>query len=203
MHRPGRIGRDVFDVDLFVAAKRRAAVFGARLQHDAQLLAPDMGLQSEIDEAGPRDVDLRDQRLGAQRPGDGVGEFARLLTGVLRQHHGGIGRHVAVARIARRLDHDARKICVAGKRCRRRAHAREHGGEKVLGAVHCGCASNGNYQLSQNAGAGAPASRNARGLQANPTLRLRLGVIIRFSLSCAFAKSPAIADLLASPPRHG
>ena len=37
----------------------------------------------------------------------GVGELARLLAGILGEHHGGVGRHVAMRRVARRLDHDA------------------------------------------------------------------------------------------------
>jgi hypothetical protein len=34
----------------------------------------------------------------------------------LREHHRGIGRHIAVRRIARRLDHDARCVELAGTR---------------------------------------------------------------------------------------
>ena len=138
VHRAGRIGGDVFDVDLFVRTHCRATVVGAAVENDAQFLAPDVGLERQIDEARTGDVNLGHQRFGAQCLGNGVGQFARLLAGVFRQHHRGVGRHVAVARIARRLDHDARQIGLAGQRRGRRAHARKHGGEQVLGGFGSG-----------------------------------------------------------------
>ena len=107
VHRPGRIGRDVFDVDLLALPDVAAAVIHACGQHDAQLLAPDMRFEREIDETGTGDVDLGDKVVAAQRLGDFFGEIARLLTGILGQHHGGVGGKIAMARIARRLDHHA------------------------------------------------------------------------------------------------
>jgi hypothetical protein len=38
------------------------------------------------------------------------GEIARFAPWLLGQHHRGIGRHVAMRGIARRLDHDPRQI---------------------------------------------------------------------------------------------
>ena len=93
-----------------------------------------MGLESEIDEAGPRDVDLGNLVVGAQPLGDGFSQFARLLAGVFRQHHCGIGRHVAMGQIARRLDHDARKIRSRTKHsASRSADTLKHIGEQMLG----------------------------------------------------------------------
>ena len=42
MHRPGRIGRDVFDIDLGAVADRAFAVGRALAQHGAQLVRPDL-----------------------------------------------------------------------------------------------------------------------------------------------------------------
>ena len=66
-----------------------------------------------------------------------LGEIARLCLGFLGQHHRGIGRHVAMRGIARRLDHDAGEIDARGpiafgcKRRTDRVHAREHIGKKM------------------------------------------------------------------------
>ena len=54
MHGAGRIGRDVFDVDLFAFADVAAAVVRARCENQAQFLDPDIRLQREIDEARAR-----------------------------------------------------------------------------------------------------------------------------------------------------
>ena len=54
MHRSGRIGRDVFDIDLGAVADRAFAVGRSLAQHGAQFARPDLRLQGEIDEAGTR-----------------------------------------------------------------------------------------------------------------------------------------------------
>ena len=138
MHRPGRIGRDVFDIDLGAVADRAFAVSRAFAQHREQFARPDLGLQGEIDEAGPGDLDGSHQIVGAQFFRDFVGEIARFCLGVLGEHHCGIRRHVAMAGIARRLDHDAGEIDAGGplalgrQRGADRVHAREHIGKQVL-----------------------------------------------------------------------
>ncbi len=61
-----------------------------------------------------------------------------LQPGILGQHHRGIGRHVAMRRIARRLDGHARLVDAGGQQARgdqlliRAANAREHFGKNVL-----------------------------------------------------------------------
>ena len=138
MHRPGRIGRDVFDIDLGAVADRAFAVGRAFAQHREQFGRPDLGLQGEIDEAGTGDLDGSHQIVGAQFFRDLVGELARLDLGVLGQHHRGVGRHVAMARIARRLDHDAGEIDAGGplalgrERGADRLHARQRVGKQML-----------------------------------------------------------------------
>ena len=64
---------------------------------------------------GPATSTWRYLVVGAQFVGDALGQLARLLAGVLRQHHRGIGRHVAMARIARRLDYNATNLCSGPK----------------------------------------------------------------------------------------
>ena len=138
MHRPGRVGGDVFDVDLGAVADRAFAVGRGLAQHVAQRVRPDLGLQGEIDEAGPGDVDGSHQIVGAQFFRDLVGEIARLRLGVFGQHHRGIRRHVAMAGIARRLDHDTGEIDAGGplalgsQRRAYRVDPREHIGKQVL-----------------------------------------------------------------------
>ena len=138
MHRSGRIGRDVFDIDLGAVADRAFAVGRSLAQHGAQFAGPDLRLQGEIDESGTRDLNTGDQIVGAQFFRDLVGEITRLDLGVLGQHHRGVGGHVAMARIARRLDHDAGEIDAGGplalgrERGADRLHARQRVGEQML-----------------------------------------------------------------------
>ena len=86
---------------------------------------------------GPATSTERNQTVGAEFFGKLVGEFSRLGPGVLGQHHRGIGRHVAMAGVARRLDHHAREIDAVGplafgrKLRADRMHARQHIGKKV------------------------------------------------------------------------
>ena len=138
MHRPGRIGRDVFDIDLLGRAHRALAVGGALAQHRAQRVRPGRRFQGQVDEAGTGDVDRCNQIVRAQLGRDRLGEIARFCLGLLGQHHRGIGRHVAMRRITRRLDHDPREIdtggpaAFGGERGANRVDAREHVGEKML-----------------------------------------------------------------------
>ena len=66
------------------------------------------------------------------------GEIARLCLGLLGQHHRGVGRHVAMGGIARRLDHDPRQVdtvrpsAFRRERAADRVHPRKHVGEKML-----------------------------------------------------------------------
>ena len=75
-----------------------------------QRLAPHRRLERQIDEARPGDLGLGHLGKLAELGRDLLGEFARLQAGVLGQHHRRIGGEIAVARLARRLDHDARQI---------------------------------------------------------------------------------------------
>ena len=79
-----------------------------------------------------------DERFAAQLSGDRLGELARLLAGGLGEHHRGVGRHVAVRRLARGLDQDAGKIKPGGQcaffdqRSDRAVNAREDCAEDIV-----------------------------------------------------------------------
>jgi len=109
----------------------------ALLQDSAQRVRPDLRLQSEVDEAGTGDIDGGDQIVGAQSFGDPLGEITRFCPGLLGQHHRGVGRHIAMAGVARRLDNDAGEIDAFGpialrrERGADRVHARQHVGKKM------------------------------------------------------------------------
>ena len=139
MHRPGRIGRHVFDIDRAALPDGAAPIVRAGFEDRAQRADPGRRLERQVDEARARHLDLRHQVVGAQLFGDRLGQLARLLAGVLGQHHGGIGRHVAVGGLARRLDHDAglvdpgRQDARGGQFAIGRADAFEDHGKDVLG----------------------------------------------------------------------
>ena len=66
--------------------------------------------EMDIDEAGSRDRDIGDVRILLE-PGDDLSaKRARIGAERLGQHHGGIGRDIAMAGVTRRLDGDAAEI---------------------------------------------------------------------------------------------
>ena len=106
VQRPGRVGRDIFDVDPLALADRRAAVGVAFAEDRAKLVAPGIGRELEVDEARPRHLDRGDRGKRLQLGRDQPGERARVGARRLGQHHRRIGRKVAVRGVARRLDRD-------------------------------------------------------------------------------------------------
>ena len=104
-------------------------------------VGPSLRLQREIDEAGPRDLDLGDQIVGAQFRGDRFGEFARLAPASFASTIAALVAMSPWRGIARRLDHDPRQIDARGpsafsrQRAAHRMHAREHVGEKMRADV--------------------------------------------------------------------
>ena len=116
VQRPGRVGRDIFDIDPLVAADGREAVFVALAEDGAELVAPGVGRQPEVDEAGPGDLDRRHRRKRLELRLDRLGERARVGPGGLGQHHRRVGREVAVRGIARRLDRHVLAVEAGGQR---------------------------------------------------------------------------------------
>ena len=100
------------------------------------------GLSVRLMKPGPATSTVGDEIVGAKLFGNRLGQLARLPAGVLGQHHGGVGRHVAVGGIARRLDLDARLVDAGRQHAGRDqrvvggADAVEHVGKNVVGG-HC------------------------------------------------------------------
>ena len=110
MHRPGRIGRDVFDVDAAFRAHHRIAVSGSRAENRSELRAPEPVVEPQVDETGSGNLGGRDIRGTREPVGVMFGEVARFHAGRLGQHHRRVGRDVAVGRIARWLDREPGRV---------------------------------------------------------------------------------------------
>lgn len=99
MHGAGRIGRDIFDIDLLALAERRAAVIGAGADHRGEQPLPVADGETDVDEAGTRDRDIGDVSIFLELGDDDVGQRARVGSEHFCQHHCGIGRHIAMRRL--------------------------------------------------------------------------------------------------------
>ncbi len=110
VHGAGRIGGDILDIDRLATSEVAAAVVRPRRDGGPQLVEPCLACQGQVDEARTGDRDVFQQRIALECRGNRFRQIPRLLAGLLRQDHGGIGRHVAVGRIARRLDQHARAV---------------------------------------------------------------------------------------------
>ena len=139
MHRPGRIGRDIFDIDRHAARRYRSLPYCApscTALRSASIHAA--GLSVRLMKPGPATSTLATRSSARSLSGDRFGKLARLAAGILGEHHGGIGRDVAMRRIARRLDRHARLIDAGrqhaggNQRVVRAADAIEHFGENVV-----------------------------------------------------------------------
>ena len=115
MHRAGRVGADEFDVDLAPLPHVRAAVAGPLKQRRADDALPFGGCKAQVQKARPRHLGRGDARIGGKAGGQRIGDVAGLLAGGLGQHHGGVGGHVAMGGIARRLDRDCGGIKARGQ----------------------------------------------------------------------------------------
>ena len=76
MHGAGRIGRHIFDVHGLAFADGAAPVSRALLEHHAQHARPEGRRERQIDEAGPRDLDLVDMRVRGEQRHDALGKRA-------------------------------------------------------------------------------------------------------------------------------
>ena len=123
MHRPRRIGRDVFDIDLFAAAGRAVAVSDTGLQDFADLFLPESPVQPKVYEAGPRHLDTLDACGFGQFRRNAFGQITRLKAGGFGQYHRHIGRNIAMRRIPGRfhrnpVDRKARRKIAGGSKIR-------------------------------------------------------------------------------------
>ncbi len=115
MHRPGRIGRDIFDVDFPSRPQLAGAVAIARRQNSGQHPVPIRVAQAQIDKAGAGHLDRVHVGQRAQRGGDRLGQVARLHAGALGQNQGRVGGDIAMRGVARRF-HRERAVEPGGKR---------------------------------------------------------------------------------------
>ena len=110
VQRSGGVGRDVLDIDRLAGAKPGIAIGGAGPQHLGEPRVPEPRGRSQVDEARPRRLGVGDRFVGADAPRQFLGDVARLALGRVGEHQGGVGRHLAMGRIARRLDRDRVQI---------------------------------------------------------------------------------------------
>ena len=128
MHRPGRIRRDIFDIDLRLRLRPAATMLGSGEHRRFQNRGEHGGLQRNVDEARPGDLGLEDIGVLGEFGDDQLGERTRRHAGLLGEHHGGVDRKIAMGRILRRLDHDPRQRKPGGDAAGLR-HSGEDGGE--------------------------------------------------------------------------
>jgi hypothetical protein len=110
MHRPGRVGGDIFDIGLPSGANLRTAIIRAGCEHRLQSSVPEPVRKAQVDEAGTGDLNGRDIAIAPESCRDLLCQRARIFPDRLRQDHRGIGRQIAMGRVARRLDGDAAQI---------------------------------------------------------------------------------------------
>ena len=115
VHRPRRVGRDILDVDGDALAQPRPAIVAALGQDRPQLVAPDVAGQRDVEEARPRDLGAR--HLGQPREvlREAGGDQARVRLRRLREDQRGVGREIAVRRVARRLDRHCARVEPGGQ----------------------------------------------------------------------------------------
>ena len=112
MHRPGRVGADIFDVDRPGGARARPRRSAAPAVENGAA-APSRRPRASgtmLMKPGPGDLGLRHVGLGREIGGEALGERARVRAGglgLLGVDHGGVGREVAMRGVARRLDDEA------------------------------------------------------------------------------------------------
>ncbi len=138
MHRTGRIGGDVFDVNRLARADVAAAVIVTARQDETQFFGPGLIGQRQVDETRTRDIDARKECIGPQFLGNRLGELARFAAGAFGQHHRGVRSHIAMGSLAGRLDQYPRLIGTGGQEPRRdqfrirRTHPIEHLGKQMV-----------------------------------------------------------------------
>ena len=103
MHRAGWIGRDVFEIDLLTFARTASCELISLLQNAVHQGVPDLRLEGDVEESRTRDVDFRDIRQSFEFGFQRLRDIARFHLRGLREHQRGIGRNIAMRRIARRF----------------------------------------------------------------------------------------------------
>jgi hypothetical protein len=94
----------------FGRAERRAAVVGAGFDHRRQHALPISDGELDVDEARTGNRNVGDVSIFLQLGDDDLRQRARIGAERLCQHHRSIGRDIAMAWIARRLNGDTAEI---------------------------------------------------------------------------------------------
>ncbi len=114
MHRAGRIGRNIFDIDFLPRFSRKAGGKARPLlQSGAQKSRENGGLQANVEKAGAGHLGLGDVVVLGKSGGKLGSKLARIsetCLGLLRIDHGSIDREIAMRVIARRLDHETGEV---------------------------------------------------------------------------------------------
>ena len=110
MERPGRVDRDIFHIDRGARPHGGRAVILSGGENFLQPVPPEAVGQAEIDEARPGDLDALDRVTIGQPASDQPGDVAGLGAGLFSEHQSDVRGQIAMARIARRLDRDGRRV---------------------------------------------------------------------------------------------
>ena len=87
-----------------------SAVVAPGRERDLDLRPPEIVAQAQVDEAGPRHGHRRDVGALGASGGEQLGQLHGRAPRRFRQYQRGVGRGIAVRRIARRLDGDALEV---------------------------------------------------------------------------------------------
>jgi hypothetical protein len=96
MHGPGRIGRDIFDVDGLTATHGGAAIVFALVEDCPELILPDAAAKPYVDEARACHLGSGDVVERGQFRNDQLGKGSRVRAGASGKHHRRVGREVAM-----------------------------------------------------------------------------------------------------------
>jgi len=116
VHRPCRVGRDVFDVHRLARAELRASIIRPQRGDGVQFVRPDRGREAQVEKAGSGNLDPGDRIDLAQFRRQRLGQRTWIGGSRLGEHHRGIGCKVAMRRITRRLDGHGSAIEPRGER---------------------------------------------------------------------------------------
>ena len=115
MQRPRGVGADIFHVHLAPLPHVRPAKVRALRQNRPDDALPDHRCQPQVQEPRPRHIGADHAVVRHQLGCQSVGNVTRFQPRRFRQHHRGIGRHVPMCRIARRLDRDVPHVQTLGQ----------------------------------------------------------------------------------------
>ena len=133
VQRSGRVGRDIFDIDRPAAAGIRGAITAPGGQHVGNARLPETVGDLQIDEAGSGDLHAGHLVHIGKPLGQALGDCARRQARGLGQHHGGVGRDIAMACLARRLRRHPR--CIEPGRQAARCNQRLDLGDDLLADI--------------------------------------------------------------------